>query len=68
MTAEEHQTAGGLGSAVAELLSQNYPVPIEFIGVKDQFGQSGSSDELYKYYEMDEKSIVKAVKKVIKKK
>jgi len=68
VTAEEHQIAGGLGSAVAELLSQKYPVPIEFIGIKDRFGQSGKPEELYKYYEMDEKSIVKAVKKAIKRK
>ncbi|RLE48151.1 transketolase family protein, partial [Candidatus Woesearchaeota archaeon] len=68
VTAEEHQIAGGLGSAVAEMLSQEYPVPIEFIGVKDRFGQSGKAEELYKLYGLDEKSITKAVKKAIKRK
>jgi len=68
VTAEEHQIAGGLGSAVAELISQEHPVPIEFIGIKDQFGQSGTAEELYKHYEMDENNIVNAVKKAIKRK
>ena len=68
VTAEEHQIAGGLGSAVAEMLSQEYPVPIEFIGIKDRFGQSGKAEELYKLYGLDEKSITKAVKKAIKRK
>jgi len=65
VTVEEHQVAGGLGSAVAELLSQNNPVPVEFIGVHDRFGQSGTKDDLYKEYKMDVPSIVKAAKKVI---
>ena len=47
VTVEEHQVAGGLGSAIAELLAAASPVPVEFIGVHDQFGQSGNScDEL----------------------
>lgn len=65
VTVEEHQIIGGLGSAVAEVLSQNFPVPIEFIGVKDKFGQSGKPEELIEHYEMDEKSIKTATKKVI---
>lgn len=68
VTVEEHQIAGGLGGAVAEVLSQNYPVPMEYVGVKDKFGQSGTPDELIEYYEMGIESIKEAVKKVLKRK
>lgn len=68
ITVEEHQTAGGMGSAVAEVLAQNYPVPIEFVGVKDKFGQSGTPAELIAHYGMDMKSIKDAVNKVLKRK
>lgn len=66
VTVEEHQIHGGMGSAVAECLAQNYPVPMEFIGVNDQFGQSGTPDELIEHYGMDTKSIIKAVDKILK--
>ena len=65
VTVEEHQIAGGLGSAVAECLATHYPVPIEFIGVRDQFGQSGTPDELIAHYGMGEKDILSAAHKVI---
>lgn len=68
VTVEDHQIIGGLGSAVAEVLAQNYPVPIEFIGIKDKFGQSGSPDELLEHYGMSKESIKEAVKKVLKRK
>lgn len=68
VTVEEHQIAGGMGSAVAEVLTQNFPVPIEFIGVKDKFGQSGTPDELVEHYGMGKDSIKEAVKKVIARK
>ncbi len=68
VTVEEHQVAGGMGSAVAEVLSQNYPVPIEFIGVHDKFGQSGTPDELVEHYGMGKDSIKDAVRKVLKRK
>ena len=68
VTVEEHQIAGGMGSAVAEVLAQNFPVPIEFIGVKDKFGQSGTAKELIEYYELGKNSIKEAVKKVLNKK
>lgn len=68
VTVEEHQVAGGLGGAVAEMLSQEYPVPIEFIGVKDRFGESGNPEELLKAFGLDSTAIIKAVKKVIKRK
>lgn len=64
VTVEEHQIAGGLGSAVSECLSSNFPTHIEFIGVKDKFGQSGKPEELFKHYEMDEESIITAIKKI----
>jgi len=68
VTVEEHQIAGGMGSAVSEVLAQNFPVPIEFIGVHDKFGQSGTPTELIKHYGMDKDSIKEAVKKVLKRK
>ena len=63
VTVEEHQVAGGMGSAVAEVLSAVYPVPIEFIGVHDQFGQSGAPLELIEHYGMGVSAIVSAIKK-----
>lgn len=68
VTVEEHQIAGGMGSAVAEVLAQNYPVPIEFIGIQDKFGQSGTPDELIEHYGMGKDAIKEAVKKVLKRK
>lgn len=68
VTVEEHQIAGGMGSAVAECLAQNYPVPMEFIGVKDLFGQSGTPDELIEHYEMGVSHIEKSVEKLLSKK
>ena len=68
VTVEEHQIAGGMGSAVAECLSATFPVPIEFIGVRDQFGQSGTPDELIEHYGMGEKHIKEAVERVMKRK
>jgi len=65
VTVEEHQIAGGMGSAVAEFLAKTFPVPIEFVGVKDLFGQSGKPEELLNHYEMNEVSIKKAVEKVL---
>lgn len=64
VTVEEHQKIGGMGSAVAELLSQKYPTKIEFVGISDEFGQSGEPNELLAYYGLDEKAIQKAVKKI----
>lgn len=60
VTIEEHQIAGGMGSAVAETLAQHHPVPIEFVGVHDRFGQSGTPEELVAHYRMD----VPAIKEV----
>jgi len=68
VTVEEHQITGGLGGAVAEVLSRNYPTPIEFVGVKDQYGESGDGYELFKHFEIDEPAIETAIKAVIKRK
>jgi len=68
VTVEEHQVMGGMGSAVAEVLAKNFPVPIEMIGMQDKWGQSGQPDELIEYYGMGINSIIKAVKKVLKRK
>jgi transketolase len=65
VTVEEHQIAGGMGGAVAECLAGNYPTHIEFVGVKNLFGQSGTPDELIEHYGMGEKGIREAVKKVL---
>lgn len=68
VTVEEHQVSGGLGGAVAETLARHCPVPVEFIGMQNVFGESGSSKELLKRYGMDAKAIVSAVRKVIRRK
>lgn len=68
VTAEEHQIDGGMGSAVAEILSRNFPVPIEFIGVPNVFGESGKPEELFKKFKMTSRDIIEAVKKVIARK
>jgi transketolase len=68
VTCEEHQVMGGVGSAVAEVLAQTYPVPMSFVGMKDSFGESGLPDELLKKYKMDAEAICESVQKVIQKK
>jgi transketolase len=68
VTVEEHQVKGGLGGAVAEVLAQHLPTPMEFIGMQDTFGESGPPTALIEKYGMDAKAIKEAVKRVIKKK
>jgi transketolase len=68
VTAEEHQVTGGVGSAVAEALSQSFPVPQEFVGMPDHYGESGEPNELIAKWGMDSTAIYKAVKKVLKRK
>jgi transketolase len=60
VTAEEHQIHGGMGSAVAEVLAKNYPVPIEFVGVRDTFGGSGDPEELMDKFGLTWKEIYAA--------
>ncbi|MHB1127718.1 MAG: transketolase family protein [Bacillota bacterium] len=68
VTAEEHSVIGGLGGAVAEVLGEEYPVPLERIGMRDQFGESGSPEELLEKYGLTARGIVAAVKKAINRK
>ncbi|TSC87265.1 MAG: transketolase [Parcubacteria group bacterium Gr01-1014_8] len=65
VTVEEHQVHGGLGGAIAELLAKEAPTPIEFIGMQDKFGQSGTAAELIEHYEMGVLHIVAAAKEAI---
>lgn len=65
VTAEEHSVIGGLGSAVAECLSESYPVPVLKVGVMDTFGTSGPAAELLDKYGLRAKDIVKKVKEAI---
>ena len=64
VTVEEHQIAGGMGSAIAELLAETHPLPVEFIGVHDAFGQSGEVAQLYEQYKLSAPHIIAAIKKV----
>ena len=68
VTAEEHSVYGGLGSAVAEALAGTCPVPVEFVGMHDKFGKSGSYAELSAHFKMDAAAIADAVKRVIARK
>ncbi len=68
VTAEEHQEHGGLGSTVARIIAKNQPVPLEFVAVKDVFGQSGKPAELLERYGLTSKDIIKAVREVLKRK
>ncbi|MBI5530094.1 MAG: transketolase family protein [Candidatus Doudnabacteria bacterium] len=68
VTLEEHQTMGGCGSAVAEVLAQNYPVPVEMVGMPNSFGESGQPEELIEKYGMGKEAIKNAIKKVMKRK
>lgn len=64
---EEHQIAGGIGSVVAEVLAKELPTRQLFIGIEDQFGQSGSADELFEYYQLTARHIAVRIKNFAKK-
>ncbi len=68
ITAEEHSIYGGLGSAIAEVLAENAPLPMQRVGIKDTFGESGEPDELMEKYGLVDKNIVEAVHVVLKRK
>ncbi|MEX2033440.1 MAG: transketolase C-terminal domain-containing protein, partial [Candidatus Colwellbacteria bacterium] len=68
VTVEEHQVAGGMGSAVAELLAKKHPTPQEFIGMQGVFGESGAPAQLLEKYGMGVRDIKKAVQKALKRK
>ena len=62
VTVEEHQIAGGFGGAIAEFLAENHPVPVQRLGIADEFGQSGSPEELLTHYGLDAPSIEEAIR------
>ena len=68
VTCEEHSTVGGLGSAVADIIGENHPVPLERVGVRDRFGTSGSPDELLAEYGLDAASIAAKARTAIQRK
>jgi transketolase len=68
VTAEEHQIMGGMGSAVAEVISEASPCPMSYVGIKDTFGESGTPDELMKKYGLLSTNIIHAAREVLQKK
>lgn len=68
VTAEEHNIIGGLGSAVAETLGEHFPVPLERVGIRDVFGQSGTPDQLMAHYGLRAVDLINAVKRVLRRK
>ncbi len=68
VTCEEHQIMAGIGSAIAEVVARSYPVPMEFVGMKNSFGESGEPEELLKKYHMDTEAIIAAAQRVFKRK
>jgi len=68
VTAEEHQILGGLGSAIAKVVSENTPAPIEYVGVHDKFGESGTAEQLLTKYGMSTQHVVDAALKVMARK
>ena len=68
VTAEDHSVIGGLGGAVAEYLSSNFPIPLERVGVKDRFGESGQADEMLELMEISAPYITKSANRAINRK
>jgi transketolase len=65
VVAEEHNRIGGLGFAIAGLLAQHCPTPLEYVAVNDSFGESGTPDQLLKKYGLDTINIVEAAQKLL---
>lgn len=65
LTVEEHQAAGGFGSAIAEFLGEEYPVPVRRLGIQDSFGQSGEPEELIRHYGLSAAGITSAARKAL---
>ena len=65
VTAEEHLVFGGLGSTVSQFVSQNFPIPVEFVGVNDTYAESGGPEELFQKYGLTADHIVQAAKKAV---
>ena len=66
VTVENHSIIGGLGSAIAECLSENYPAKLIRLGINDEFGQSGTPAELLRYYKLDGESIANRILEIKK--
>ena len=65
VTCEEHNIIGGLGDAIAQVAATHFPIPIEYIGTKDTFGESGTPNQLLAKYGLDTPNVVEAAKKVL---
>ena len=68
VTAEEHNVLGGMGDSIAQCAAKNFPIPIEYIGVNDSFGESGTPAQLLKKYGLEASDIVVAAEKAISRK
>lgn len=68
VTVEEHQVMGGMGSAVAEMVAQEFPVPVKMLGIQDRFGESGKPEELLHKFELTHPFIIQAVKNILTRK
>lgn len=68
VTAEEHQIVGGLGSAIMKVIAEHQPIPVEFVGMHDKFGESGTPDQLLEKYGMSTQHVVDAALKVMARK
>nr|WP_291317852.1 transketolase family protein [Desulfuromonas sp.] len=68
VTAEEHSVIGGLGGAVCEVLAEGYPVPVERVGLRDVFGQSGTAEDLLVHYNLTPANLVEAAERVLRRK
>ncbi len=68
VTAEEHNVIGGLGDAIAQIAAKNFPIPMEYVGTNDTFGESGTPDQLLEKYGLTSQHIVAAAEKVMPKK
>ena len=68
VSAEEHMLNGGLGDSIAQVLVMNHPVPMEMVGVNDEFGESGKPDELMRKFGLDANHIMNAALKAISRK
>jgi len=68
VTVENHSVIGGVGSAVCEVLCENYPVPVHRLGVQDTFGQTGDFDNLMKYYRLNSEELAEDITKLMERK
>ena len=65
ITVENHSVIGGVGSAICEVLSEKYPVPVHRLGIQDTFGQSGDFDNLMKHYRLNSTELAEDITKIM---